>query len=342
MKSYRLFRFERSFMFVAAAALAFVLSPAVFAFVEDPTPIEATLAAAEPRAINGEWTAHLSSKDPSRIQLSFTRRTEKGGYNQMGNTMRLSDLQGLSAEVSAPTRTDVSFKLAREAGTISMDGYFQGGRGAGLWTFTPNAGFASSMASRGYANLTDEDLLRATFHGLTTKYADEIRSAGFEQMTFAQLSRAATHDISVDYIRDLRNSGFENLTIENIIRASNHDITAAYVKEVAAMGFGSQPLDKVIRLKNHDVTPEFINSMKAAGFENLTLDDVVRLKNHDVTPEFVNEVKAEGYANISAATVIRLKNHDVDREFIQRAKAAGYGNTSLEELIRLKNRGTVK
>lgn len=342
MKSYRLVLIERSFMFLLALGLSFVLAPGALAFVEEPTPIEASLAAPVPTAINGEWTAHLSSKDSSRIQVNFTRRSEKGGYNQTGKTMKLSDLQGLSGEISAQARTNVSFRLVREAGTISMDGFFEGGRGAGLWTFTPNASFASTMAARGFANLTEEELLRATFNGLTTRYADEIKSAGYDQLTFAQLSRASGHEISLAYIRELRSSGFENLTMDNVIRASNHDISSAYVKEVAAMGFANQPLDKVIRLKNHDVTPEFINAMKAAGFENLTLDDVVRMKNHDVTPEFVNDIKAEGYANITAATIIRLKNHDVDREFIQRAKAAGYGNTSLEELIRLKNRGALK
>lgn len=340
MRSFQLFIFERSFMHILCLSLVLAFAPAVFAFVEDPSHIEATLNA-EPVAISGEWTAHLSTKDPSRIQLNFTRRTEKGGYNQNGRTMKLSDLQGLAADISASARMEVSFKLAREAGTISLDGFFQGGRGAGLWTFTPNAAFASSMASRGFADLTEEDLLRATFHGLTTKYADEIKAAGYDRLTFAQLSRAATHDISVDYIRELRNSGFENLTMENVIRASNHDISAAYVKEVAAMGFGNQPLDKVIRLKNHDISPAYISEMKAAGFENLTLDEVVRMKNHDISSDFVNQIKGEGFSNISSATIIRLKNHDVDRDFIQRVKAQ-YPNASLEEMIRFKNNGTVK
>lgn len=326
-------------MFILCAGMLFVTVPGVFAFVEDESTVDVD--AVGPLAINGEWTAHLSNKDGSRIQLNFTRRTEKGGYNQMGNSMKLADLQGLPAEIASANRTDVSFKLSREAGTISLDGYFQGGRGAGLWSFTPNSGFASAMASRGFANLSEEDLLRATFHNLTVKYADEIKGAGYEQLTFAQLSRAAAHDISTDYIRDLRGSGFENLTLENVIRASNHDISSAYVKEVAAMGFGSQPLEKVIRLKNHDISPEFINAMKAAGFENLTLDEVVRLKNHDVTPEFVNQVKGEGFSSITTATIIRLKNHDVDRDFIQRARALS-PNATLEEIIRMKNNGTVK
>ena len=332
--------FWRFYTLFICAALFILSAPGVFAFVEDDSAIEAASENA-PVVINGEWTAHRASKDGSLIQLSFIRRSEKGGYNQSGNTMKLSDLQGLTGDIASPNRTDVSFKLSREPGTISLDGYFQGGRGAGLWSFTPNSGFASAMASRGFANLTEEDLLRATFHNLTVRYADEIRSAGYEQLTFAQLSRAAAHDISTEYIRELRNSGFENLTMENIIRASNHEISSAYVKEVAAMGFGSQPLDKVIRLKNHDISPEFINAMKSAGFENLTLEEVIRLKNHDVTPDFVNQIRSEGFSNLSASTVVRLKNHDVDREFIQRAKSQ-YPNATLEEMIRMKNNGTVK
>ena len=341
MTTNRLLMFGRSYMVLFCVAVVLACAPGVFGFVEDASMFDGPVLS-EPIMINGEWTAQLSTKDGTRIQLNFTRRTDKGGYNQTGDSMKLSDLQGLSAEIGAPGRTDVSFKLAREAGTLTCEGFFQSGRGAGLWTFTPNPSFAASMQSRGFVNLTEEDMLRATFHNLTTKYADDIKAAGDDQLTFAQLSRAASHEISVEYIRDLRSSGFENLSMEDVVRASNHEISSAYVKEVAAMGFAKQPLEKVIRLKNHDVTPDFINAMKAAGFENLTLDDLVRMKNHDVTPEFINDIKAEGYSNISAATVIRLKNHDVDREFIQRAKAAGYGNTSLEELIRLKNRETVK
>ncbi len=338
MRLFRPFLIARSYIFVFSLTLVFASSS--FAFVEDASMLE-TQVEVEPIALNGEWTAHLSSKDGSRIQLSFTRRSEKGGYNQMGDSMKLSDLRGLSGEIAAPTRTDVKFQLSREAGTISLEGFFQGGRGAGLWTFSPNPSFASAMQSRGFGSLTEEDMLRATFNGVTSKYADEIKGAGYEQLTFAQLMRASNHDITSDYVRDLRNSGFENLTLENVIRASNHDISSGYVKEVAAMGFGSQPLDQVIRLKNHDISPTYLSELKAAGFEILTLEEAIRMKNHDITAEFVNQIKGEGFSNVSSATIIRLKNHDIDRDFIQRAKAQ-YPNATLEEMIRFKNNGTVK
>ncbi len=317
-----------------------VFASGASAFVEEVTEFEGIIEV-EPLVLSGEWTAHLSSKDGTRIQLSFTRRSEKGGYNQNGNSYKISELQGLPADMLSPSKADVTFQLAREAGTITCEGFFQSGRGAGLWTFTPNPSFASSMAARGFANLTEEDMLRATFNGLTSKYADEIKGAGYGELTFAQLMRASNHDITTASVRELRSSGFGDLTLENVIRASNHDISAAYVKEVAAMGFGNQPLDKVIRLKNHDISPAYISELKAAGFENLTLDEVIRMKNHDVTADFVNQIKGEGFSNITSATIIRLKNHDVDSEFLRRAKSQ-YPNASLEEMIRLKNNGSVK
>lgn len=325
---------------ILAMASILIFSTVTLAFVEDASILDHPLMV-EPVLINGEWTAQLSSKDPSRIEINFTRRTEKGGYNQMGDSMKLSDLQGLPADLASAARIDVNFKLAREAGTLSCDGFFQGGRGAGLWTFTANAAFASSMAARGFVNLTEDDLLRATFNDLTTRYADDIKAAGYDKLTFAQLARAASHEISVAYIRELRSSGFEGLSMDEIVRASNHDITAGYVKEVALMGFQKQPLDAVIRLKNHDISPAYISELKAAGFQDITLDEVIRMKNHDVTADFARQIRDEGYSNISSATIIRLKSHDVDREFIQRAKVH-FPNASLDEMIRLKNNGTVK
>src|SRR5439155_10475442 len=121
--------------------------------------------AASPRVaaaftLMGEWTAELSTKYPDRVQLSFSfsRRSEKGEYNNtMGHSFQLSELQGLSADSRAAGKTDVRFSLVREAGTLACEGFFRDGRGAGTWTFTANSAFASDLKSRGYANLAEED-----------------------------------------------------------------------------------------------------------------------------------------------------------------------------------------
>lgn len=292
-------------------------------------------------AITGEWTAHVSTGTPAgRINLNFSRQSEKGGFNMSGDTYALTELQGPTLDTKSAAKTDVKFSVVREAGTITCEGVFTGGRGTGFWTFTPNASYGSAMRQRGFGNLSDEDLLRATLHNLTTRYADDLKAAGYDKLTLDDLNRASNHDITVAYINELSSAGLSQLPMSDLIRASNHDINAAYVKSVADMGFTKLSLDKLIQLSNHDIDAAFVGEMKS-GFGDLSPELLISLKNHDVTGDFINEIKAEGYSNISPQLAISLKNHDVDREFIRKAKAQ-YPNATLEELIRLSSRGVIK
>ena len=290
----------------------------------------------------GEWTAELNRKKSGEVQMTFHRSSEKSGFNMTSDSISLGELQGLSAENISSAKADVNFNIAREAGTFSCEGIFRDGKGAGFWTFTANASFVSAMRGRGYDNLTDEDLLKAALHNLTTKTIEDLKSVGYERLKFNQLLRASSHDITPKFIREVQAAGFEGLTIEQIIRARNHDINSEYIKQVQAMGFDKQPLETVIRLRNHGITQEFINRMRTAGFENLSIEQLIRLKNHAITPEFVNDIKTEGFSNISSETAIRLKNHGIDRDFIRRAKAKGFTDISLEQIIRLRSQDIIK
>jgi hypothetical protein len=305
------------------------------------TPARQAVSLAPQNAASGEWTAEVNRKEPGKIQFTFHRRSEKGGFNMTGDTLSLSEFQGLTMDAMSSPRTNVNFSIVREAGTFVCEGYFREGKGAGFWTLTTNPNFVSAMRSRGYDRLDDEDLLRAALHNLTTKYVDDLKAAGYDRLEFSQLNRAATHDITLQFIREMQSAGYQGLTMDELIRARNHDVDSAYVKEVRAMGFDKQPLESLIRLRNHEITQGFIDQMRSAGFENLSIEELIRLKNHDITAEFVNELKAEGYAPLSPEVAVRLKNHDVDRDFIRRVKAKGFTNLSLEQLIRLRSQDIV-
>jgi hypothetical protein len=264
---------------------------------------------------SGQWTADVRDAAGEKIQFNF-RSASDDGRNEFnyGRTMKLSDFQGLNiADATSAAKTNVSFTIVREAGTIACEGTFSQGLGAGFWKFSPSASFVSAMSSRGYGNLTDSDLVRAAFNNLTIKYTDELRAAGFEKLTFDDLARAASHQITVAYINDLRGMGFNGLTMSDVIRASNHDIDRS-----------------------------FAGDMRSAGFVSLSLEDLIRLKNHDISSAYVSELKSVGIAELDANSVIRARNHDITADLIRRAKSQGYSNAGLDELIRLNNRGLIK
>src|SRR4030095_2575695 len=130
----------------------------------------------------GEWTATVSSKDNSKIQLNFERKSAKHGRNQMGQSFEFSDLQGLTRE-QALSGGPVNFSLVREAGRIDMEGSFQNGKRAGTCRFIGNPSFISAMKSRGVdfeSNPDNEDrdledrLFAATTLNVTTALADDL------------------------------------------------------------------------------------------------------------------------------------------------------------------------
>ncbi|HEX8268004.1 MAG TPA: hypothetical protein VF596_21575, partial [Pyrinomonadaceae bacterium] len=256
--AYRLFKkTAMSLAFIVAA-----LSISAQGFVTASGESEFMTAQTAQNALSGEWTAEFKRSKIGEIQFTFHRRSEKGGISMTGNTLSLNEFQGLTQETASSARANVNFNIVREAGTFACEGFFREGKGAGFWTLTPNQSFVSAMRSRGYESLTDEDLLRAALHNLTTKYVDDLKSAGYERLDFKQLNRAATHNITPQFIREMQTAGYQGLTMDELIRARNHNINGEYVKEVRAMGFDKQPLETLIRLRNHEITQEFINQMR--------------------------------------------------------------------------------
>src|SRR6187549_745637 len=72
-------------------------------------------AAARGTAIDGEWTARLDRGAADRININFSRRSDKDGYNNIGETLELTELQGLTRTTAlSNANTTVTFNLVRE------------------------------------------------------------------------------------------------------------------------------------------------------------------------------------------------------------------------------------
>jgi uncharacterized protein (UPF0335 family) len=323
-------------LLLASSALILSAGGAGRADVREPS------ASASQAALTGQWVAEFDPHNPAVLKMMFTRRSEGGGSYMNSDNISRDELQGLPSDAASSAKTNVNFRIVREAGTFNCEGYFNAGKGAGFWTLTPSQSFISMMRSRGYENLTEEDLLKAAMHNLTTKFIEDLKSVGYDRLELRQLLRAASHKITPNYIREMQAAGYSGLSMEQLIRARNHEIDSQYVKEVQAMGFDKQPLEMLIRLRNHEITQGFISQMRSAGFDNLSIEELIRLKNHDITPEYVNGLRAEGFSDISVATAIRLKNHEIDRDFIRRAKARGFANITLDQLIKLRSHDIIK
>jgi hypothetical protein len=292
-------------------------------------------------AMTGEWLAEFKN-DSDKVQLTLVRRTARGGEQNSSNGVALGELQGLTRGQAVGARTEVNFRLVREAGTFQCEGMFREGKGAGHWTLTPSRSFVSAMQSRGYDNLTEDDLFSAALFDINTRAIEDLKAAGYDRLTFKELIEASIFKVTGDFAREMKSAGFDNLTFKQLVEARIFKVDAQYAKDVQAMGFERQPLKSLVEMRIFKITPEFIRDMRSMGFENLSLKQLTELRIHKVTPEFVNELKAEGYATISPRDAVTMKIHGVDGEFIRRVKTKGFNNVTLDKLVEMRIHGIIE
>lgn len=250
----------------------------------------------------GTWTGSVS-RDKDKIQLSFERRSDKGGRSQHGQSFDFSELQGLSRE-QATNGGPVNFSLVREAGRIDCEGTFQNGKGSGTFRFTGNLAFVSAMKSRGFdfeanRNTDDEDrgedrLFAATALNVTTALADDLASLNLGKLQTEDLFKAAIFHIDSKFARDMKASGYENLGMEELVKARIFKIDAEFVRQVAQMGFEKEPFESLVKMQIFKVTPDFVTEVRNEGLTNLQVEDLVKLRIFKIDGEYIRQAKAEG------------------------------------------------
>lgn len=250
-------------------------------------------------AITGEWTAETKQEKGNKIQLNFERKTERG-KNQHGSSYEFSDLQGLNRADTENGR--VSFRLAREAGTIECEGTFVNGRGSGTFRFVPNTGFVSAMQSRGFDfaaptskgnhDTLEDRLFVATTLNVTTALADDLRSANFPNLDVGDLFKAAIFKIDGKFMSEMKATGFPNLGMEDLVKARIFKIDAEFVRKTRDMGFGTDNFESLVKFSIFKVTPEFLTELRAEGLTDLNPEDVVKLRIFKIDAAYVREARA--------------------------------------------------
>ncbi len=222
-----------------------------------------------------------------RLYLDFERPTKNGHRSQMGQTYSFSELQGLTRE-QVERGGAVKFSLVREAGTISCEGTFQNGRGAGTFRFT--------ATSRVFHDERDSEnkLFSAAVLNVTTALADDLLSAGLGKIDLDDLFKAAIFKIDSKFAREMKASGFPNLGMEKLVKARIFKIDANFASQVAQMGFANQSFESLVQMRIFKVTPEFIAAVRSEGIANPSVEELVQMKIFKIDSEFIRKAKAEG------------------------------------------------
>jgi predicted Fe-S protein YdhL (DUF1289 family) len=329
-------------------------------------------------AFTGQWLVE-PTKQADEVHLTLRYRSWKDrdknddekwhGYNNTTSfDIARANLLGLTpAQMSSTTGNNVHFHLRRDAGTLDCEGWFKDSQGAGHFTFTPDAGFATELARRGvgtptreqqfqltlndagfalldelradgYAQPNVEQFVRMGQHGVRLEYVRNLHALGYDMGTTEALVRMADHGVSTRYIHNLAALGYERLAAEDLVRAADHGVSSEFAAQVQA-SYGRLPLEQLVRMADHGVGPRFIQEFAELGYRRLTAEELIKFADHGVSTRYVRSLKALGYTDVPADVLVRLADHGVSTSYIEKARARGYSNLSLEQLIYMHDRG---
>ena len=278
--------------------------------------------------ISGEWK--IERWDGS-VCLSFSKKHNDGKWSWT-NCGDDEELIEMFREQKLP------FDYSRDAGTMRLEGSFDGKNGNGTFTFTPNAQYVSYLKTNGLNDVTDERMLSCFAHEIEMdemkEYVSGIKSIGISDFGVSDIVKLKTHDVDMDYISEMGRVGFDGLSLEDYVRMSIHDVDPDYVQSIKDYGFSDMSSDEIIRLSVHDVDADYLTDLKSAGMSGLEIEEVVRFSVHDVDASFIQSLSNAGLGTMTSEEIIRLSVHDVDDDFVKDLQAAGIKDVDVEDMVR--------
>lgn len=308
----------------------------------------------------GYWFATIKG---DKINMHFTQdQDDHESYNS--SDFSVSDFTNL------PKETNGDFKMTREAGTMNLNGKFEGNQGMGRYKFEPNKDFVDYMSAQGIGKLDDEDIAAFFFVNVTKEYLQMLKDEGFKDVEKDNLIALCALQVDKPFIESIKANGYKDFSLDQLPALKSLGVDGAYIKEIKDAGYkdisleelisfkaqgidkdylsklpkttgtgGTMSADNVVSLKALNVDAAYANSFKAIGYENIDPEQLVAMKSLGVTADYVKQFQALGYKNISTDNLVAMKSQNITPEYIKGFKDAGYKNIDIDNLISLKALG---
>ncbi len=194
-------------------------------------------ARAQSPTVESTWSTRAREREDGRQRIHISMEVDGNGTWTTGFNVDDGTLNGLSFDQARGTSDNVSFQLVRDAGTVAFEGLIRDGRGAGTFSFTPDAGWQRDMAGLGYDDLSGRRVFSAAIHDITTAYVQDLQRLGYTDLPAGDLFSFAIHGVSVAFITEMNGLGYDDIAARDLITMRIHGVTPEWVREVrAAMG----------------------------------------------------------------------------------------------------------
>ena len=282
--------------------------------------------------VAGTWVLR-----PSRSADSVLLQLSAGAFSWSGEFPASEVERLLSQATVSDTAGRMRVSVAREAGSLEIQGILNDRTGSGTFRFVPSDTFIAGLTRRGFNRPTAQQLFALAQNDIGIAFVDELAAQKYERPDIETLVRASHHGVATDFLREMGQAGYRVGTLDVLIRFRDHGVDPDFVRGMRAQGISDLSADDLVRLRDHGVDPDYVSGMRQAGYAAAAFD-LVRARDHGVDSDYLTVLRNLGYSPITLDEAIRARDHGVDADYLRDMRDAGYKLT-LSDLIRARDHG---
>ncbi|HVW15585.1 MAG TPA: M56 family metallopeptidase [Mucilaginibacter sp.] len=294
----------------------------------------------------GVWFATIKG---DKVRMEFRSDDEDHGWSD-NDSFLVSEFSAL------PKDTKADFTLKRDAGTMLLNGKFDGDEGYGHYKFTADQSFKNYLESEGIDNVDNNDEFAFFVINVRKAYVEMLKANGFTHLSKDNLISMAALKVDEPYIKFWKELGYNHLSTDQLVSGKALGITREYVQEIHNAGYTHLGFDQLISFKAQGIDGKYIASLKKANL-NIADDgakkagntdrtdvlpraeDISSFKAMNIDSSYIRGLKNAGYKNIPMNELTGMKAVGVTPEYIKELSDIGYKNLSANELTSFKSIG---
>ncbi|HMI60170.1 MAG TPA: M56 family metallopeptidase, partial [Puia sp.] len=269
-----------------------------------------------------------------------------------------------------PGMGNVSFKLVRDAGTMTFTGQFDGQQGFGHFHFQADEAYFKAMAQMGVEELDSHRQIAFFLSNVKKDYASMVVHNGYPHVRARELvSLSAMHidqefiqywrgaglaetdeprtlitlkaqNIDKSYLEELKAAGYDHLTARELASLKSQQINGAYVRSMGRRRDNEAiPVRELISYKAMKIDSDYLASLRKLGYTDLEPREVTSLYSMHITADFIKGFQDLGYKEIPVRDLMTLKAMKITPDFVKGFRDIGYEDISPSRLGSLKSMG---
>jgi len=238
-----------------------------------------------------------------------------------------------------PGMGNVSFKLTREAGTMSFTGQFDGQQGFGHFHFQGDEVYFKAMTEMGVEDLDSRRQISLFLSNVKKDYASMVVHNGYPHIRARELVSLSAMHIDQEFIQYWHGSGLaEADEPRTLVTLKAQNIDKSYVEELKAAGYDHLTARELVSLKSQRINGAYVRSMgRRKDNEAIPVRELISYKAMKIDSDYLATLRKLGYADLEPREVTSLYSMHITADFIKGFQDLGYKDIPVRDLMTLKS-----